>query len=76
VKHVDATMIAEIGRWQDLPPQSTLRRTLAALAGQCGTWASRSRQRRALAQLDARLLRDIGVTAYDAAREASKPFWR
>jgi len=36
----------------------------------------RLRQRRALARLDARLLRDIGVTAEQAERESSKPFWR
>ena len=36
----------------------------------------RVRQRRALAQLDRRLLRDIGVTPEQAEREAAKPFWR
>jgi uncharacterized protein YjiS (DUF1127 family) len=73
---LDATMIAEIGIWQDFPPQSPLRRTLAALAGHYGAWVSISSQRRALAELDDRLLRDIGVTDYEAAVEASKPFWR
>ena len=29
---IDQTMIAEIGTWQDFPPRSGLRRTLAALA--------------------------------------------
>lgn len=37
--------------------------------------AQRQRQRAALARLDARLLRDIGVSAEDAAREARKTFW-
>lgn len=73
---IHATMIAEIGTWQDFPPQSALRRTLATLAGHYGAWISLSQQRRALADLDDRLLRDIGVTADDAAREAGKPFWR
>ncbi len=36
----------------------------------------RSRQRRALARLSDGLLRDIGLTRHDAAREAGKPFWR
>jgi uncharacterized protein YjiS (DUF1127 family) len=40
------------------------------------TRRERSRQRRALGRLDERLLRDIGVTRCDAAREAGKPFWR
>jgi uncharacterized protein YjiS (DUF1127 family) len=38
-------------------------------------WFARSRQRRDLAELDAHLLRDIGVTPGEAAREAAKPFW-
>jgi len=39
-------------------------------------WKARARQRRRLSRLDAYLLRDIGVSAEDAAREAAKPFWR
>ncbi len=38
-------------------------------------WLERSRQRRALAALDDRLLRDVGVTSAQARREAGKPFW-
>jgi uncharacterized protein YjiS (DUF1127 family) len=41
-----------------------------------GRWCARSRQRRALTDLDDRLLRDIGVSRSAAAREAAKPFWR
>jgi uncharacterized protein YjiS (DUF1127 family) len=40
------------------------------------SWRQRAGQRQCLAALDERLLRDIGVTRYDAAREAAKPFWR
>jgi uncharacterized protein YjiS (DUF1127 family) len=36
----------------------------------------RSQQRRALAELDARLLRDIGRSREEARREAAKPGWR
>jgi uncharacterized protein YjiS (DUF1127 family) len=36
----------------------------------------RQRQRYDLAQLDDRMLRDIGITRVDAEREAMKPFWR
>ena len=39
-------------------------------------WRERARQRRALATLDERTLRDIGITRYDAIRESGKPFWR
>lgn len=38
-------------------------------------WAARARQRRDLAELDAHLLKDIGLTSGEAAREAAKPFW-
>lgn len=76
MSYISATMIAEIGIWQDFPPQSPLRRALARLVGRVDALASRSRQRRALAELDDRLLRDIGVTRRDATIEAGKPFWR
>jgi uncharacterized protein YjiS (DUF1127 family) len=36
----------------------------------------RSRQRRALSRLSDALLRDIGLTRGEAARESAKPFWR
>jgi uncharacterized protein YjiS (DUF1127 family) len=36
----------------------------------------RQRQRAALARLDARLLRDIGLTAQQARAEVRKPIWR
>jgi len=39
-------------------------------------WIERARQRKALAALDDRQLRDIGITRLDAARECGKPFWR
>ena len=39
-------------------------------------WIERSRQRRALAELDDRLLRDIGLTRDEARRESSSPFWK
>jgi uncharacterized protein YjiS (DUF1127 family) len=37
---------------------------------------ARARQRRALARLDDRLLRDIGLSSADVADELAKPFWR
>ncbi len=39
-------------------------------------WHERDRQRRQLASLDGRFLRDIGISSSDAAYEANKPFWR
>ena len=37
---------------------------------------ARMNDRRSLADLDARLLADIGLTPDDVAREVTKPFWR
>lgn len=39
-------------------------------------WWQRARQRRALARLEPAQLDDIGVSAAQARRESSKPFWR
>lgn len=39
-------------------------------------WRARSRMREALAQVDARSLRDAGITPSQAAFEANQPFWR
>jgi uncharacterized protein YjiS (DUF1127 family) len=39
-------------------------------------WLRKRRQRRALSQLTDSELRDIGITRYDAAKEAAKPFWK
>jgi uncharacterized protein YjiS (DUF1127 family) len=40
------------------------------------SWIERARQRNALAGLDDAMLRDIGITRVEAAREGGKPFWR
>jgi uncharacterized protein YjiS (DUF1127 family) len=39
-------------------------------------WIERARQRRCLAELSDRSLKDIGISRCDALREARKPFWR
>ena len=68
-------------------PQSLPFRLVAAPAGRSPVhllrwllaWlalaAERYRQRRDLAELDPRLLADIGVTPAEARRECAKPFW-
>lgn len=50
--------------------------TLASLLKTLSAWDSRSRQRRNLAEMDAHLLADIGISRKDATIEASKPFWQ
>lgn len=39
-------------------------------------WQERWRQRQTLLALDDRMLRDIGISRYDAIQEGRKPFWR
>ena len=39
-------------------------------------WQERDRQRHALAQLDARMLKDIGLSRAEVALELRKPFWQ
>ena len=53
-------------------PSAPLRRWLRVL----GAWIERSRQRHALADLDDRLLKDAGISRFDAVHEIAKPFWR
>jgi uncharacterized protein YjiS (DUF1127 family) len=53
-----------------------LHHVLARIGSEVSEWRRRSRDRRALAAMSDRSLRDIGLTRYDAACEASKPFWR
>ena len=38
-------------------------------------WQELARQRRALARLGDRMLKDLGLTRADALREAGRPFW-
>ena len=68
------------------PTPSILARWLAALsqvAYGCGAgleqllvWQERIRQRRHLDSLDDRLLKDVGLSRADIAREVDKPFWQ
>jgi uncharacterized protein YjiS (DUF1127 family) len=53
-------------------PTSQLHPALALL----DIWRRRLRDRRALALMDNRSLRDLGLTRYDAFCETRKPFWR
>ena len=53
-------------------PSGLLRQGLSGLR----RMRERARGRRALTELDERMLRDIGLRREDALREADKPFWR
>ena len=49
---------------------------LGALADWLSGCAERARQRRALARLDDRLLRDVGLSPADVRQETHRPPWR
>jgi len=50
-------------------------RSAMRLADHVLLWLERGRQRRELATLTERELRDIGLSRLDVARETAKPFW-
>ena len=52
------------------------RSALAGIADAFSAWKDRVSQRRTLARLDDRLLRDMGLTRADVDQEVSKPFWQ
>jgi uncharacterized protein YjiS (DUF1127 family) len=62
-------------RWADRA-LSTLAHRPARLFALIAEWMRRSEDRRELAGLDDRALRDIAVTRVEAMREIEKPFWR
>ncbi len=49
---------------------------LVRLAETIAVGLERRRQRLALARLDDRMLRDIGLTSADVEGELTKPFWK
>jgi len=50
--------------------------TVWQIASVLQCWCDRAAQRRRLAQLEDRMLKDIGVSKADAYRESSKMFWQ
>jgi uncharacterized protein YjiS (DUF1127 family) len=54
----------------------SVRRRLAALAARVRHYRQVQHERTQLRALSDRDLRDIGISRYDALREARKPFWR
>ena len=65
-----------------LPDSGSRRRTtaptdvFASAFALLHVWGERISQRRSLAEMDGRLLADIGLTPAQAAAEYRKPFWR
>ena len=50
--------------------------TYTALHQIFATWRRRARERRELASLDSRTIRDLGLSPSDVQFEVNKPFWR
>jgi uncharacterized protein YjiS (DUF1127 family) len=50
--------------------------TYTAFGQILATWRRRAKERRELASLDRRTLRDLGLSEGEVAFEANKPFWR
>ena len=76
MSHFRSDLGTEIPTFQSLihrePKPTLMRRILATLR----IWRERRAARRALAQIDARSLRDIGIAPELAAYEIAQPFWR
>lgn len=62
-------------RWIDRALTAAAHRS-ARLSALIAQWVRRSEERRELAGLCDRALRDIGVTRVEVMRETQKPFWR
>jgi uncharacterized protein YjiS (DUF1127 family) len=61
-----------IAAHRPLPPLANVVFTLAVSVLK---WEERRQTRRSLKQLDAHMLRDIGISQAEAHAEATKPFW-
>ncbi|APZ54769.1 DUF1127 domain-containing protein [Salipiger abyssi] len=68
-----APLIAYLDAQRPLPPQSAFALRIAVVLAK---WSERRRTRRALAQLDPHLLRDIGLERHVAHKEARRMFWQ
>jgi uncharacterized protein YjiS (DUF1127 family) len=53
-----------------------LRQGLSRLVTLIDRWQERAESRRELARMPEAILKDIGVSRADAAREVGKPFWK
>jgi uncharacterized protein YjiS (DUF1127 family) len=54
----------------------SLLHTFSVISGLMQKWVDVAHQRKQLAQLDAHMLRDIGVDQEYVRKEINKPFWK
>jgi uncharacterized protein YjiS (DUF1127 family) len=57
-------------------PSAVLTGLLTTLVDQVREWRARVRSRHLLQRLDERMLRDVGLSRADVARECGKHFWQ
>ena len=69
-----STPIASTSR--PAPATAAVRRLATAAFGEVRLMLARWRERRVLGEMDARALRDLGITPHEAGTEARKPFWQ
>lgn len=55
---------------------SKARAAVRGLVDQIALWEDRATSRHRLGQIDDWMLKDVGLTRADVARESGKPFWR
>lgn len=70
--HSRSTPLPQVRR----APASVVYDALSRLVETLFLWQQRTQQRRQLARFDDRMLRDIGISRTDAAREVEKLFWQ
>lgn len=58
-----------------LLPQRQRESRVVSTCKQLLRWWTLARQRQALARLDERMLKDIGISRGDAMAESARPFW-
>lgn len=75
LRHRDLSLLGRLslaGSWAVQALGLALAHGLTALV----VWQERARERRRLATLDERLLRDVGLSRADIEQEIRKPFWQ
>lgn len=77
MKSSNRAVLTEIVSVQSLPSRTfSIGESVQWLGALVRCWMTRCRTRQALAKLDDRLLRDVGLTREMIRDEISKPFWR
>ncbi|NKC15625.1 MAG: DUF1127 domain-containing protein [Gammaproteobacteria bacterium] len=74
-QHLGATEALRLSAATLCRSSFSLSKVIRRLLKQLAVWHERASSRRRLADLDERMLRDIGLDRATAGAEANKPFW-